>query len=303
MPTVTNVFLTIKIIKTMKRTFFSLFAVVITSLVFIVSCDNIDEKEILTPVIGETTQSVPITTMDSVQKVLLEDITGWSCTNCPAAALIANNLFNQYDGKLVVMAVHATSFAEPRLANNYLDLRTEYGEKWVVDFGINGCPIGLVNRIREGNSYLVQTADWETKVAERIQREHVLDINLGAKYDGDNKIVVSIENKVLKDIDFPMLINVVILEDSIVGVQMNGSVRDTAYVFNHVLRTNGRIDFPLTDDKTNAGTTIKKNYFIEVPFKEDEISPLWNINHCKTVVFVTNAQTKEVIQVNEEDIQ
>ncbi|MDR1848184.1 MAG: Omp28-related outer membrane protein [Bacteroidales bacterium] len=287
----------------MKRTFFSLFAVVITSLAFIVSCDNIDEKEILTPIIGETTQSVPITTTDTVQKVLLEDITGWSCTNCPAAAREAANLLLQYPGTLVVMAVHATAFAKPSQTNHNVDFRTEYGEQWVEDFGISGCPSGLVNRVKEGGVFPVQYADWATKVAERMQREHVLDINLGAKYDGDNKIVVSIENKVLKEIDFPMLINVVVLESKIIGVQRDGTEKDTAYEFNHVLRTNGLIDFPLTYDKTDAGTTINKNYFIEVPFKEDEISPLWNLDNCKVVVFVTNAETKEVIQVNEVELQ
>lgn len=43
----------------------------------------------------------------------------------------------------------------------------------------------------------------------------------------------------------------------------------------------------------NQGTKINKNYLIEVD------PDIQDISKCMVVVFVTNAETKEVVQVNE----
>ncbi|MDR1725759.1 MAG: Omp28-related outer membrane protein [Bacteroidales bacterium] len=289
----------------MRYRIYLLFAA-ISLLILAIACDNFSEDEIGTPFIGETLETTPITKNESLQRVLLEDYTGWKCPNCPKAAVISANLLSQYGNVLVAMAVHTGSMSIPAAANYNLNLRTSYGEMWENMFDIEVFPSGLINRVKSNSSYAyTNPEDWEAVIAERSQREHILDINLGVKLNSDTtKIIVSTENKALADIDFPMLINVVVLESDIEGVQLNGDATygDTPkinnYKFNHVLRTNGRIDFPLTSDKTNSGATINKNYFIDIPLKEDK-THLWNLDNCAVVVFVTNAETNEVIQVNE----
>ena len=96
-----------------------------------------------------------------------------------------------------------------------------------------------------------------------------------------------------------MLINVVVLESGIIGVQYNSdpnfgtTPKINDYVFNHVLRKNALIDYSLSLNGVAKETNLKKNYLIDVD------PDIQDISKCAVVVFVTDAQTKEVIQVNE----
>ena len=278
----------------MKKTYYSVFAAIFALLTLFVACDNFNEDEFLIGIVGETSESSPITNTTSKQRVLLEDYTGWRCNNCPQAALAAENLKAQYGDALVLMAVHATAFAEPLALNGNLDLRTQYGERWAREFNVTALPAGLVNRVKENGAFTIAYEDWATKIEQRKNRPHVLDINLGASLNGNNKIIVSTENIFLQDVDFPTLINVLVLESGIVGMQLANPIIAN-YVFDHVVRTNGRVDFALTSEPTRSGEMVSKNYFINV-------SQDWDLSKLKVVAFVTNANTKEVIQVNEVDL-
>src|SRR5574344_980458 len=98
-----------------------------------ISCDTIEEDERLIYPNGQTSETTPITKVDTIQKVFLEDYTGWKCVNCPRAAAKATEMLSKYGEQLVVMAVHSTAFANPSTGNNNVDFKTEYGEKWATD--------------------------------------------------------------------------------------------------------------------------------------------------------------------------
>lgn len=265
------------------------------------SCDDIKDDEKLVYPQGQTSQTTAITNTNSLQRVLLEDYTGWKCVNCPRAAVVASNLSNKYGDSLVVMAVHCGSFAVPNIANGNVNFSTEYGEKWCKDFGISAFPAGVINRVKASSGYYISDDLWESNVASQLSsEEHVMDINLGVAYQStDKKILVSTQNVFLKDVNFPTLINIVVVESGLVGVQANGNatygttplIKD--YVFNHVLRKNGLVDYSLSTLAVGKGTTLNKNYLLSVD------SDIKNINNCKVIVFVTNATSGQVIQVNE----
>ena len=260
------------------------------------SCDNFEENEYIVFPESETAETTPITKEQNQQTVLLEDYTGWKCVNCPAAAVLLTELQSKYGEKLMAMSVHAGSFAAPGKSNNNLDLRTEYGERWNTEFGLSGYPIGVINRLNSGSSSskAVQKDDWDARVEALLSStEHLMNINLGSEIKNDS-VLVSVQCSVLKNIDYNTFISLVVLEDGIIGVQLNSDqsnpeIKD--YVFNHVLRTNGIIDYSLLQSAT-AGQSVQKNYKIK-------IDGSWNIDNCKVLVFVTNSQTGEVIQSNE----
>lgn len=266
-----------------------------------ISCDTIEEDERLIYPKGQTSETTPITKVDTIQKVLLEDYTGWKCVNCPRAAAKATEMISKYGEQLVVMAVHATAFANPSTGNNNLDFKTEYGEKWAIDFGCTSLPTGIINRKKIGGVYTVGDANWDSQIQSTINsQEHIMNINLGAEYRSeDNQILVSTENIFLKDYTSAMLINVVVLESGIIGVQYNSdpnfgtTPKINDYVFNHVLRKNALIDYSLSLNGVTKETILKKNYLIDVD------PDIQDISKCTVVVFVTDAQTKEIIQVNE----
>ena len=266
-----------------------------------ISCDTIEEDERLIYPQGQTSETTPITKVDTIQKVFLEDYTGWKCVNCPRAAAKATEMISKYGEQLVVMAVHSTAFANPSTGNNNVDFKTEYGEKWATDFGCTSLPTGIINRKKIGGVYTVGDANWDSQIQSTINsQEHIMNINLGAEYRSeDNQILVSTENIFLKDYTSAMLINVVVLESGIIGVQYNSdpnfgtTPKINEFEFNHVLRKNALIDYSLSLNGVAKETIIKKNYLIDVD------PDIQDISKCAVVVFVTDAQTKEVIQVNE----
>ena len=266
-----------------------------------ISCDTIEEDERLVYPKGQTSETTPITKVDTIQKVFLEDYTGWKCVNCPRAAAKATEMISKYGEQLVVMAVHSTAFANPSTGNNNVDFKTEYGEKWATDFGCTSLPTGIINRKKTAGVYTIGDANWDNQIQNTINsQEHIMNINLGAEFRSeDNQILVSTENIFLKDYTSAMLINVVVLESGIIGVQYNSdpnfgtTPKINDYVFNHVLRKNALIDYSLSLNGVAKETILKKNYLIDVD------PDIQDISKCAVVVFVTDAQTKEVIQVNE----
>ncbi len=258
------------------------------------SCDTIPEENQLQALEGETSQTTPITESTSNQRILLEDYTGWACPNCPAAAVVAEDLSTTHGNKFVVMAIHTGVFAKPSATNHNLDFRTKAGDDWKTEFAITSYPSGVINRVKYGSAYSVSKDDWAAKVSEQYANmQHLLDINLGAKADTiTKKILISVENKFLSNVDFPTLINIVVVESGIIGVQQDGANKIMDYEFKHILRDNPYINFPLTQASTASGETIKKNYLLNI---DPDIK---DITKCQVIVFVTNANTKEIVNVN-----
>ncbi len=60
-----------------------------------------------------------------------------------------------------------------------------------------------------------------------------------------------------------------------------------------MLRKKGIIDYPLSETSQGAGTKIDKNYLLEID--ED----ILDINNCDIIVFISNTNTREIIQVNQ----
>ncbi|MDR0971851.1 MAG: Omp28-related outer membrane protein [Bacteroidales bacterium] len=279
-------------------------SIVLISLMVFLSCDNIEEDNFLVYPKGQTSQSTPITKNTSKQRILLEDYTGWKCTNCPRAAQKAAELITKYGEELVVMAVHSTSWATPSAANNNLDFRTEYGEKWADKFSCTALPTGLISRINSSGTFTNSDATWDNKIQEALSlKEHIMDINLGVELKEDNKVLVSTENVFLKPVSYPTLISIMIVESGIKGVQLNGDATFGAvpkiedYTFNHVLRKNALIDYSLSSNGVESGTTISKNYILDI---DNDIK---DIENCEVIVFVSNSQTSEIVQVNHIEIQ
>ncbi|MDO5760371.1 MAG: Omp28-related outer membrane protein [Bacteroidota bacterium] len=264
------------------------YAIVLLVVIGLVACDDYAEGELRIPLPGPIKEDVSITKKQDTQAVLLEEYSGWSCTNCPKAAEELENLKHSYQGQLVALTIHAGHFATPSKSNNYLDLRTEYGTSLYNSFNINTNPIGMVNR----SGSMLQYGVWATTIeSELSSMSHSLNIGLGARQTG-NQIYVGVELSALKNISENLLLTLVVAEDGIVGVQMDGSKKDTAYTFHNVLRENALVNLPINTQPISADETIKRNYAIN-------IGSGWNLSNCRVIAIVTNQENGKVIQANE----
>ena len=103
----------------MKKIFFYSAATVFVCVVL--SCDKINAPYTVTSTVScaDVACSFPTDANPVYRKVLVEDVTGHLCGNCPAAALIlygAGGLKEQYGDTLISMGVHASDagqFTEP----------------------------------------------------------------------------------------------------------------------------------------------------------------------------------------------
>lgn len=252
------------------------------------ACDDYTEQEFLKPAGEEIDEDIAITKTQTSQAVLLEEHTGWGCNNCPRAAEKLEDLKASFGDKLVAVAIHAGTLAQPGKSNNYLDLRTDYGNSLAELFGINARPAGIINR----NNTTVQYSDWESTInSELSSSTHSINIGLGVK-ETSNKIYVGTELSFTKDVDNELLLTLVVVEDNIIGVQRDGTEKIEDYVFKNVLRANPLVDIAINTEKITANETIKKNYAIK-------IDSSWNLDNCRVVAIVTDKNSGKVLQTNE----
>ncbi|MES2766958.1 MAG: Omp28-related outer membrane protein [Bacteroidota bacterium] len=282
----------------MKKLFLSvLFAAAIFS-----SCDIVEAPY------KEKTDTPVDTTQKYVQKVLIEDYTGFYCGNCPRAAIKAKELHELYKEKVVVMAPHVgATFAKPRKSGEY-DFRTEVGNTLNTFFGIDiaGLPKGMINRRGyPTKEHLIPDADWGAKVAVALAQEPVVGIALKHEYNAASKtLTLEATAEFLKAAEPDAYLAVYFVEDSIINRQTvylpNTPEEVPDYLHMHVLRAGVTSPWgdQLSTTAITAGQIFKKNYTYTIPTGKD-----WKPEHMKIIVYVhRNASTYEVLNVEESEL-
>jgi thiol-disulfide isomerase/thioredoxin len=150
------------------------------------SCDKVSQPRIKqNQVIGSTFITKNNSQVAHIKKVLLEDYTGHTCGNCPAAADVAHQLYNRYQDTLVAIAVHAGFFARVKLPEYSTSYTTTPGNVWDAAFiGTAGNPNGMTNRKNyNGNGLVNKETKWPTTVSLALKDPMVVRINVESKYD------------------------------------------------------------------------------------------------------------------------
>ena len=281
----------------MKKTIFFIFVLFI-SLITIQSCDKIEppykENNTITP--GETNK----------RKVLLEDYTGHTCVNCPPAGVKATELKTVYGDQLVIITVHAGYFAAPYAAPFDSDYRTEAGNDWNSFFGIITNPKGMVSRLSDGGSQLVDYGEWGTRIGNLVDEDALASIEIETTYTESNRsLQIKTSTKFLQEMQGSYNIQLCLTEDSIVSPQRNNSatvgpvptIED--YVHRHMLRQgiNGSWGEPIVagNNAIVAGQSYEHSYTMT-------LNSDFNVKHCSVVAFVYSTADYGILQVEEKHL-
>ena len=240
------------------------------------------------------------------RRVLIEDMTGFTCPNCPQAAEIARDLQNLYCGDVVVIAEHVNAaFAEP--TSNVpgdpfsTDFRTEAGNTYESQFGIASLPSGLINRTSINGVYPLSRGQWAQHVSDLIgaPSEFEVVIDTAAFNGGTSTYDFSVHVPVLQSVNGEYDLTVLLIEDSVIEGQVDSRFDPPAlypYTHRHVLRT--AVTAPLGDQliafSANAGQTITPPSF-HLTLPPNVLEPA----HCTLVAFVSRAGDYEILQVSE----
>jgi len=292
----------------------SLFLVVVMASI---SCDRIEHPVVdhsndlnwgLFPGGDSTDYSWPVWAANTYtqQNVLLEDYTGHTCTNCPAAATIASGLEVANPGRVIVVSIHASTgsaFQEVAPPEFTQDFRTEAGNDYVNEIpNFFGNPSGTINRKGGGlasTNWFLSSA-WVGKVNSVLNESPIAKIQLQYNYYPQTKgLFVHTETEFLNAVteDFGMIIYLV--RKSVIAAQkLNSGAVEEHYHHHNVLSDNLNGTWG-----TKLVTTEKSYNHFAVSLPDNSTDITFNIDNLALVTYVYNKATLEIAQVIKTDLE
>ena len=287
---------------------FSVLIIIISS-----SCDRVENPVIirdtsldwtLYPDSDTSTYPWPIWTQNSnsSQYVLLEDYTGHTCTNCPAAAAEAKNIENANGGKVIVMSVHASTtggFQVPNPPELPTDHRTSAGNEYATAMNIAFNPAGAINRTLSGGDYYVFSSDWSTRTNTELSKTPDFNLQVAYNYYSQTKgLFLHTETEVLNDVSGNFSITSFLVRDTLVAPQeTTGGVLIEDYDHHNVLtdNINGTWGTPIISGGATAGTKLYNNFTYKM--KDAVADSSFNINNISIITIVADRDNFEIKQV------
>lgn len=273
---------------TMKKIFPLLLAIF-----FFAGCE--EELVLITPV-KNTGSGNPD---DLKRKVLVEELTGVRCPNCPEGTATLVSLGNQLGDDLIVVSIHAAPGYDQPYPESKYDFRTTAGTEMASFIGAASFfPSAAVNRRivpPETEPYLPRTV-WAGIIAEELAKPLEISLSLETTFNAASRQLDVVANLTpLASLTDEVRLTVLITQDSIVDYQKVDLVKVPDYVHRHVLRD--ALSAPTGDavaEPLIIGDAIKKNFSITLP-------AAWDEKHCSVVAFVHHGTIpdKEVLQVAE----
>jgi hypothetical protein len=260
------------------------------------ACDKVEppyKKDIVVPV-GE-------------RKVLVEDFTGHKCGNCPRATRAIYDLKSVYGDKLIIMAIHAGTFATvfPPGAPYYTyDFRCPEGVQIDTDFGISvaGNPNGMVNRRTVNGSQIISSTKWGDEVAAVLNSTEKVPvkISIASSYNNTSRqLDAGVTLEYFSALTGNYKLCVFMVEDSVINWQKDYDVSPNDvpdYVHREFLRGSMNGTYGTSVSETSQGS-IKTYNFTSVLNSE------WNDTQMSLIVFLYNDATKEILQVEQKHIE
>lgn len=273
----------------------------IPALLLIVSCDKNNSQQQAAP--------PPPQTQTVLRKVLLENYHGHTCTNTPAADRTIDSLEAICAGRLITMNIHSGWFAQPcpphPIPNNAP--AGSFSENFqctsadaisAMTGGGNTLPVATINRRGMPNWHLAMPVEWAPRVDTLLQMPAEVSVLLSAQLDTiSNTIDVQANGDFITAQNGTFALAVMLVQDSLPGWQIDGSVYNSGYIFRNVLRT------CMTDPVNATGVVVGSG----------SIAAMSPWNHAITnfpapmnltpgyplyvIAFVYNDTTKEILQV------
>ncbi len=221
---------------------------------------------------------LPVSTTPTTKNIVLEEFTGIHCGYCPDGHTVANTIYNNNPGKVILINIHSGSFANAATGEQDLKTTTGTAIDAMPGMGITGYPAGTVNRtVLTGSVMSGGRGSW-TGWANTIKAQAAYcNVAVEGSVDATTR-VLTYTAQVYYTANSPVTSNsltVMLLEDKVLGIQDNygnplynasNYNADGTYNHNHVLRkglTTG--NFGITIPVATAGTTFTTSGSYTIP--------------------------------------
>lgn len=259
-----------------------------------------EEKEILLP---PYTPPNPSSSTGS-RHVLVEELTGVRCTNCPDGARTLLSLQSAKGAdKVIIVSNHSAGLFSLPYSDSKYDFRSAEAQSMASYVGqATGFPTAAVNRVVPANAIdtYAGSGQWASLIEQELAKSNVVNMDLKTEYDTlTRRLNLSVDIVPLSHLSDEHRITVLFTQDKIVDVQLDNGIKIKDYEHRHVLR--GVATSPVGDvigQSFEAGEKITLQYTYTLP-------NTWKDKDCSIVAFVHrgNVSNKEVLQVTEAHVR
>lgn len=235
----------------------------------------------------------------SNRKIIIEDFTGHTCTNCPDARNAIDQLSAIYPERIIPIAIHCGSFASPWQSGVKFryDFRTEAGNVLEAFYAIPQYPNGLVNTVAKEE--LSGYSSWGTKVSAYINTSSKLSMEISNTCDTSSHTISSkLKTTALSYLNKNLYVVVFVTEDSIVNWQRSNTGDNPNYVHRHVLRK--ALTEPLGNQLKNDG--FLTDSYVESQYTFSYSGTDWKVDKLHIVAYIYDFVTKEILQAEEKKV-
>jgi len=266
-----------------------LFVALSTQLFLLASCDKIesDQHWVYSGVSAEWHDYTGVVPND--MRVLMEKYTGVRCVNCPKADTVIHEAADKYGDAFIVIATHAGTFSRPYGEDPTLSCSV--AEEWHDYFGITAEPMGLLMRGKNSSGdwdLFSPIANFDNLVEDYLNRAPEVAIAL-SRMDSGGYSYASVEIEFLEDIAVPLTLTLVATEDDVQVTQESPAGHIEDYPENHVLRC--AITDPWGMEVVADGKRGTKRQ-VRLPL---EISNVTNLNNCNIVAFISEKDSRRIL--------
>jgi hypothetical protein len=241
------------------------------------------------------------------RRVLVEEVTGVGCPNCPDGTRTLTNLqgtFKAEGRELIVVSIHAAGNFSVPYPSSKVDFRNAEAQALVGSIGVlEGFPCAAVDRRLlpdETTTFVTPHTRWEGIIRADFAQDFGLDMFIENNFNPSTRML-DIKVDLLPDqiLSGDLRLTVLITEDSIIDAQLDKGVFNPNYVHRHALR-----DVVTNVDGNPIGETLNQGSFVRRSFSVP-LKPEWSAKHCSVVAFVhrNGSPNKEVLQAAERHVE
>lgn len=244
-----------------------------------------------------------VSTTPQKRNVLLEEFTGINCQNCPSGHMVANQLTTTYPDRAWSVNIHSGYYAP----TYYPNFNTDDGGAIANGFNISAWPQGVVNRSTAGG---VGRTEWMSYASTQLEQNAECNVAGQAFIDIDNRTAtITLEiYYTANSSSTTNYINVIMLQDNIMGPQSGGSTNSSQYENGqyrhmHAFRDAITPTWGEAISPTTAGTLITKTYTYDIPYTIGSPNGISvDLDDIYFIAFVTerhqDVPTRPILNVN-----
>ncbi len=246
------------------------------------------------------------------KRVLIEEFTGVTCTNCPSGHQKIKGMIDANPGRISAIGYQVFNIAQ---ANPSPETRTDNRSQKATDLGssfggivfLPSATFSRTSMTPQANDLLQATPVWASMLTNRLAEPAPLNMTMTTKYvDSSRELTVTVRMAYTAEVTTKHRLTLALTEDSLIDAQEEviGSdiITHHDYVHEHVFRD--FLTLTTGDNVLDSIATKRPGRVYERAYRI-KLNSAWNEKNCVVIGFIHNEDgtQKAVLQVTEKAVK